>query len=162
MLPIFGRPNRSYHRPGIRYLLTRHYRPFTHRSWRPTRRRQRSRVFGGWSNRRHAPVLVLLLLAMALSACAPGEAPPPEICDTYSRAIFTAQLSGGAALLLGLAVLGFRKNISAILPSQGAQIGAVAGSIALGLILLAFSTDIGNQILTGFGIESLYTLCGLG
>ena len=38
----------------------------------------------------------------------------------------------------------------------------VAGSVGLGLILLAFSTDIGNQILTGFSIESLYTLCGLG
>ena len=55
-----------------------------------------------------------------------------------------------------------RKNISAILPSQGIQIGAIAGALALGLSLIAFSTDVGNQILTGFGIESLYTLCGLG
>ncbi|MCA9993299.1 MAG: hypothetical protein KDE29_20070, partial [Anaerolineales bacterium] len=81
---------------------------------------------------------------------------------TYDRALFTTQLMGGAAVLLGLAVLGFRKNLSAILPSQGAQVGAVAGSIGLGLILMAFSTEIGNQILTGFGLESLYTLCGLG
>ena len=103
---------------------------------------------------------VLLLVVMA--ACAPGEAPPAAICDTYDRALFTTQLMGGAAIILGLAVLGFKKNLSAILPSQGAQIGAVAGSVGLGLILLAFSTDIGNQILTGFGIESLYTLCGLG
>jgi hypothetical protein len=107
-------------------------------------------------------LLPFVLLAVIAAACAPGEAPPPEICDTYDRAIFTTQLAGGAALLLGLAVLGFRKNLAAILPSQGAQIGAVAGSIGLGLILLAFSTDIGNQILTGFGIESMYTLCGLG
>jgi hypothetical protein len=106
--------------------------------------------------------LPFALLLVALAACAPGEAPPAAICDTYDRALFTTQLMGGAAVLLGLAVLGFRKNLSAILPSQGAQIGAVAGSVGLGLILLAFSTDIGNQILTGFGIESLYTLCGLG
>jgi hypothetical protein len=106
--------------------------------------------------------LPFILLLIALSACAPGEAPPAAICDTYDRALFTTQLMGGAAVLLGLAILGFRKNLAAILPSQGAQIGAVASSVGLGLILLAFSTDIGNQILTGFGIESLYTLCGLG
>jgi hypothetical protein len=107
-------------------------------------------------------ILPFVLLMAALAACAPGEAPPAAICDTYNRALFTTQLMGGASVLLGLAVLGFRKNLSAILPSQGAQIGAVAGSVFLGLILLAFSTDIGNQILTGFGIESMYTLCGLG
>lgn len=107
-------------------------------------------------------LLPLVLLLAILSACAPGEAPPAAICDTYSRALFTTQLMGGASVLLGLAILGFRKNISAILPSQGAQVGAVAGSVFLGLILLAFSTDIGNQILTGFSIESMYTLCGLG
>lgn len=107
-------------------------------------------------------LLPLVLFLAILSACAPGEAPPEAICDTYNRALFTTQLMGGASVLLGLAVLGFRKNVSAILPSQGAQIGAVAGSVFLGLILLAFSTDIGNQILTGFSIESMYTLCGLG
>ena len=106
--------------------------------------------------------LPFVLFVLILSACAAGEAPPPAICDTYDRALFTTQLMGGAAIILGLAVLGFKKNLSAILPSQGAQLGTVAGSVGLGLILLAFSTDIGNQILTGFGIESLYTLCGLG
>ena len=106
-------------------------------------------------------LLMLMLVGAAVSACAPGEAPPDAICDTYNRALFTVQLMGGAAVLLGLAVLGFRKNVSAILPSQGAQVGAVAGSVFLGLILLAFSTDIGNQILLGFGIESLWVLCGL-
>ena len=109
--------------------------------------------------KRLSPLLVLLAI---LSACAPGEVPPAAICDTYNRALFTTQLMGGAAVLLGLAILGFRKNLAAILPSQSAQIGAVAGSVFLGLILLAFSTDIGNQILVGFGIESLYVLCGLG
>jgi len=105
--------------------------------------------------------LKLAVLMVILAACAPGDTPPAAICDTYERALFTTQLMGGAAVILGLAVLGFRKNLSAILPSQGAQIGAVAASVGLGLILLAFSTDIGNQILTGFGIESLFTLCGL-
>lgn len=113
-----------------------------------------------WSYPLHLLPLGLLLMIL-LSACAPGEPPPAAICDTYNRALFTTQLMGGAAVLLGLAVLGFRKNLSAILPSQSSQIGAVAGSVFLGLILLAFSTDIGNQILTGFGIESLYILCGL-
>ena len=107
-------------------------------------------------------LLPLALLLAFLSACAPGEAPPAAICDTYSRALFTTQLMGGASVLLGLAMVGLRKNLTAILPSQGAQVGAVAGSVALGMILLGFSTDIGNQILTGFGIESMYTLCGLG
>lgn len=108
------------------------------------------------------PIVPFALFLTFLTACAPGETPPAAICDTYDRALFTTQLMGGAAVLLGLAILGFKKNLSAILPSQSAQIGSVAGSVFLGLILLAFSTDIGNQILTGFGIESMYTLCGLG
>ena len=103
----------------------------------------------------------LFLLVFVINACAAGEAPPAAICDTYDRALFTTQLMGGAAVLLGLAILGFRKNLAAIFPNQGSQIASVAGSVFLGLILLAFSTDIGNQILTGFGIESLYILCGL-
>lgn len=118
--------------------------------------------FGRPRPRRLKRWLLFSLLLAVLAACAPGEAPPAAICDTYDRALFTTQLMGGAAIILGLAVLGFKKNLSAILPSQGAQLGTVAGSVGLGLILLAFSTDIGNQILTGFGIESLYTLCGLG
>lgn len=112
---------------------------------------------------RHGLRLLLVSLLLAVfAACAPGDAPPPALCDTYGRSLFTTQLLGGAAVLLGLAVLGFRKNISAILPSQGIQVGAVAGALALGLSLLAFSTDVGNQILTGFGLDSLYTMCGLG
>ena len=107
-------------------------------------------------------LLPATLLVIIIAACAPGDAPPPGVCDTYSRSLFTTQLLGGAAVLLGLAVLGFRKNISAILPSQGMQVGTVAGALALGLSLLAFSTDVGNQILLGFGLDSLYTLCGLG
>lgn len=108
------------------------------------------------------PLLPFVMMALVVAGCAPGDAPPTGVCDTYERSLFTTQLLGGAAVLLGLAVLGLRKNISAILPSQGIQIGAVAGALGLGLSLIAFSTDVGNQILTGFGIESLYTLCGLG
>lgn len=119
-------------------------------------------TFAGRRWPRLSRFLPFALLLVALAACAPGETPPAAICDTYDRALFTTQLVGGAAVLLGLAVLGFRKNLASILPSEGAQIGAVASSVGIGLILLAFSTDIGNQILTGFGIESLYTLCGLG
>ncbi len=112
--------------------------------------------------RRGTRVIPFAILMFTLVSCASGETPPAAICDTYDRALFTTQLMGGAAVILGLAILGFKKNLSAILPTQGAQMGSVAGSVGLGLILLAFSTDIGNQILTGFGIESLYTLCGLG
>lgn len=114
-----------------------------------------------WPSRRLLPLMVMGLVAVIASACAPGDVPPPAICDTFSRMLYTSQIAGGALVLLGLAILGLRKNLTAILPSQAVQIGSVAGSIVLGLILLAFSTDIGNQILTGFGIDSLYTLCGL-
>ena len=113
------------------------------------------------SSRRLMPLVLMGLLTLIISACAPGETPPAAICDTFSRSLYTSQIAGGGMVLLGLAILGLRKNLTAILPSQAVQLGSVAGSIALGLILLAFSTDIGNQILTGFGIDSLYTLCGL-
>lgn len=113
------------------------------------------------SSRRLLPVLVFGLLCIVVSACAPGEAPPPAVCDVYNRALYTAQLAGGALVLLGLAILGLRKNLTAILPSQAVQIGTIAGSVILGLFLLAFSTEIGNQVLLGFDIDSLYTLCGL-
>ncbi len=105
------------------------------------------------------PVIVLVLVVLA--GCAEGEAPPDAICDTYSRSLFTSQLIGGALLLLALAILGFKKQAAAIIPTQGAQMGAVAGTIFGGLILLAFSTEIGVQILSGFGLPDLYTLCGL-
>ena len=55
------------------------------------------RLSRGW------PFLVMVLL---LSACAAGETPPAAICDTYDRALFTTQLMGGAAVLLGLVISG--------------------------------------------------------
>ena len=110
--------------------------------------------------RRLLPLLGGILLVLVLGACAPEDAPPAALCDSYNRALFTTQLVGGAAVLLGLAVLGFRKNLAGIFPSQAIQLGAVAGSVGLGLILLAFSTDIGGQILTGFSLPNLYSLCG--
>ena len=113
------------------------------------------------SSRRLLPLMVMGLVAVIASACAPGDVPPPAICYTFSRMLYTSQIAGGALVLLGLAILGLRKILTAILPWQAVLLGSVAGSIVLGLILLAFSTDIGNQILTGFGIDSLYTLCGL-
>ena len=108
---------------------------------------------------RFVPIVMLALLVLA--GCAEGEAPPPAICDTYGRSLFTAQLIGGALLILALAVLGFKKQAAAIIPTQGAQVGAIAGTVFGGLILLAFSTEIGVQILTGFGLPDLFTLCGL-
>jgi hypothetical protein len=104
----------------------------------------------------------LALLAIIVTACAPGEAPPPAVCDFYDRLMFTTLLLGGAALILGIALMGLKKNISAIIPSQAVQMGSGAISIFLGVVLMAFSTDIGNQILAAGGIESLYILCGLG
>jgi hypothetical protein len=96
-----------------------------------------------------------------MTACAPGEVPPPAVCDFYERLMFTTLLLGGAAVILGIALMGLRKNISAIMPSQAVQMGAGVMSIFIGFVLMAFSVDIGNQVLAAGGIESLYILCGL-
>jgi hypothetical protein len=104
---------------------------------------------------------IMLLLVVVLAGCAEGDPPPAAVCDTYDRGLYTAQLMGGALLILAVAILGFKKQVAAIIPTQGAQVGAIAGTVFGGLILLAFSTEIGVQILTGFGIPDLFTLCGL-
>ena len=111
------------------------------------------------SLRRIVPVLILLLVF--LSACAEGESPPQAMCDVIGRFIYTVGLFGGGLVIIGLLLLGFKKNLSSVLPSQGAQTAAIAGSIGMGLILVAFGTDIGDQIVTAFSLPSLIELCGL-
>ncbi|MBK8989719.1 MAG: hypothetical protein IPM39_27285 [Chloroflexi bacterium] len=63
---------------------------------------------------------MLLLMVVVLAGCAEGEAPPPAICDTYDRGLYTAQLMGGALLILAVAILGFKKQAAAIIsPPRG-------------------------------------------
>src|SRR5262245_36935558 len=69
---------------------TRRLRPHVRRRPRVLARprvRPRARV---WS-RTFALLLLGLLAAVVLAACAPGETPPAAICDTYDRALFTTQ-----------------------------------------------------------------------
>ena len=104
-------------------------------------------------------LLPLTILILFVTACQEGGAIPPAFCDAYNNSLYTLRLAGGAFLILGLAFLGFKKQISTILPSQGAQTGAVAGSIAIGILLLALTTDIGSQILITFGLPDINTQC---
>lgn len=115
------------------------------------------------SNRKRAAVLLVLVFFMLiLSSCsATATDIPPEICTAYQDALFTLQLIGGVGIVVGLAMLAFKKAISSFLPSQGAQTGAVASAIGVGVLLLTFSTSWGTQVLTIFGIPDLYALCGL-
>ena len=106
---------------------------------------------------------LMVITMMTISACQAGAAPPQEVCDLFEDSLFTVRLFGTAALLLSLAILGFKKQLSNILPSQGAQTGAVASSAIVGLALLAFSTSVGGDILATFGLDAvnMFTLCGL-
>lgn len=109
---------------------------------------------------------LLLLFAsafmIALSACSASATDiPPEICTAYEDSLFTLQLIGGVGIVIGLAMLAFKKAISSFLPSQGAQTGAVASAIGVGVLLLTFSSSWGSQILTIFAIPDLFALCGL-
>ena len=108
-------------------------------------------------------VFLMILTTLFLSACQAGQAPPQEICDLFEDSIFTVRLFGTAALLLSMAILGFKKQLSNIFPSQGAQTGTVASAAILGLALLAFSTGVGSDILATFGLDTvnMFTLCGL-
>ncbi|MCB0257337.1 MAG: hypothetical protein KDI55_26750 [Anaerolineae bacterium] len=104
-------------------------------------------------------LIPLLVLGMLLTSCEEGGAIPPAMCAAYNNSLFTLRLLGGASLILGLVFLGFKKQISTILPSQGAQTGAVVSSIAAGVVLLALSTDIGTQVLTTFGLPDIAASC---
>jgi hypothetical protein len=106
-----------------------------------------------------ARLVPLLLLGLLLVACEEGGAIPEGICSAYRNSMFTLRLMGGAALMLGLAFLGFKKQISTVIPSQGAQTGAVVSSIAIGVLLLALSTEIGGQALSTFGLPNIADQC---
>jgi hypothetical protein len=101
----------------------------------------------------------ILLLGLLLVACEEGGSIPDGMCSAYRNSLFTLRLLGGAALILGLAFLGFKKQISTIIPSQGAQTGAMVASMAIGVVLLALTTDIGGQALSTFGLPNIADQC---
>ena len=99
---------------------------------------------------------------IALSACsATATDIPPEICTAYEDVLFTIQLLGGVFVVVGILMMAFKKALSSIIPSQGAQTGAIATALGIGVVLLAFATQWGNQMLTIFALPNLYELCGL-
>jgi hypothetical protein len=108
-------------------------------------------------------ILPLAIAALFIVGC-DADAPdiPVEICDAYEDALFTIQIIGGAAIVIGIALVAFKKAIASIIPSQGAQVGAIATSIGMGIFLLTFSSEWGTTILGIFGLPDMYTLCGLG
>lgn len=122
----------------------------------PEKAQRAARRVGRHPAGRFIPLLVLGLL---LTACKEGGAIPSAMCDAYNNSLFTLRLLGGAFLILGLVFLGFKKQLSTILPSQGAQTGTVMSSIAAGVVLLALSTDIGSQVLTTFGLPDIGASC---
>lgn len=116
----------------------------------------------GFNRFRQSPlfrIVPLILIVIVLAACEEGGAIPQNICDAYNNSLYTIRLVGGAFLILGLAFLGFKKQISTILPSQGAQTGVVAASIAAGVLLLALTTDIGGQVFDTFGLPNISDQC---
>ncbi len=107
-------------------------------------------------------LLPILLTLIVLTACdASNPTIPTQICDAYEDALFTIQMAGGAAIVLGLALLAFKKTLGSIFPSQGAQTGAIATTVGMGIFLLTFSTAWGTTLLSIFGLPDMYTLCGL-
>ena len=106
------------------------------------------------------PLIIAALFVVGCDADAPDI--PVEICDAYEDALFTIQIIGGAAIVIGIALVAFKKAIASIIPSQGAQVGAIATSIGMGIFLLTFSSEWGTTILCIFGLPDMYTLCGLG
>jgi hypothetical protein len=107
-------------------------------------------------------LLPLLLMLFVLAGCdADNPVIAPEICDAYEDALFTIQMIGGAALVIGLALLAIKKSLASIFPSQGAQTGAIAMTVGMGIFLLTFASEWGTTLLSIFGLPDMYTLCGL-
>lgn len=107
-------------------------------------------------------VIVGVLASAILSACSSGDPMPPELCTAYGDSLYTFQLAGGVLIVLGIALMAFKKTLSSFLPNQGAQVGTIASAIAAGVLLLTFSSDWGSRILTIFALPDMFTLCGLG
>lgn len=107
-------------------------------------------------------VTLLLVLMFVLTSCSSaGGDIPAELCTAYGDLLYTLQLAGGAFIVLGLIILAAKKALSSFIPSQGAQVGAIIISIAIGVAFLAFSTQWGTTVLGIFGLPDLYTECGL-
>lgn len=118
------------------------------------------RVWEAYSNTQLSKLLPLMILTLVfLTACQEGAAIPPSFCTAYNDSVYTLRLAGGAAMILSLILLGFKKQMSNIMPSQGAQTGAVVSGLATGVLLLALSTDLGGQILQTFGLPNLAAQC---
>jgi hypothetical protein len=116
----------------------------------------------GFTRFRQSPLfrfVPLLLMALLLTGCEEGGTIPQSICDAYNNSLYTIRLAGGASLVIGVAFLGFKKQISTILPSQGAQTGVVASSIIVGALLLALTTDIAGQVFGTLGLPNINEQC---
>ena len=107
--------------------------------------------------RKLLPLLAVLLIVLA--ACSPDDPVPDTVCNFYVRSVFTIRLIGGFSLIVGLALIGLRKNLAAVMPSQGFQMGAAAISLLIGVVLLSLTTEIGGQVLAGLGLPDIVTLC---
>ena len=111
----------------------------------------RSLQMTGAAAGRHASRLLPLALLLAfLSACAPGEAPPAAICDTYSRALFTTQLMGGAD---PAAVVGDR--------ATGPMVGEVATSVHNGVVVTVTLDPAEQKFLYDHRIDGTPVLPGM-
>lgn len=125
----------------------------------PLSQRLRARLPRARTLRKLLPLLAVLLVVLA--ACSPTDPIPPTICNFYTRSVFTIRLVGGFSLIVGLAIIGLRKNLSAVLPSEGIQMGSAAIALLIGVVLLSLTTEIGGQVLTGLGLPDIVTLCPL-
>lgn len=107
-------------------------------------------------------ILMAIVMSLVMVGCDADSATlPTEVCDAYEDLVYTFQVGGTIFILLGIALIAFKKTISTYLPSQGAQVGATAGTVALGALLLMFSTDWGSRIITVTGLPNILDMCGI-